>query len=163
MAYFYPVQSQKTYTVTEATRALERYCAYQERCHYDVEKKLIEMQMIPDARNQIILHLLEHNFLNETRFAQAFARGKFRHKKWGKIRITSELKQRKISSINIRIALKEINETDYQQTFYTLVDKRIKQLKKEESIQKKRKKLMSYLQYRGWEATLIYDAITLIS
>mgnify|MGYP001357425862 FL=1 len=83
---------QTTYTVDEAQKKLENYCAYQERCHKDVRKKLKDMKMIPEAIDQIIHHLITQNYLNETRFAQAFARGKFRTKKWGRNRIVRELK-----------------------------------------------------------------------
>ncbi len=151
--------NQKTYTITEATQHMERYCAYQERCHKEVQQKLKQMGMIPDAIDQIIHHLLQHNFLNETRFSQAFARGKFRTKKWGKNRIVNELKFREISKYNITIALKEISETDYQKTFHALADKRMKQIINEENLQKKRKKLADYLLYRGWESFLVYDKV----
>lgn len=151
--------NQKTYTITEATQHMERYCAYQERCHKEVQQKLKQMRMIPDAIDQIIHHLLQHNFLNETRFSQAFARGKFRTKKWGKNRIVNELKFREISKYNITIALKEISETDYQKTFHALADKRMKQIINEENLQKKRKKLADYLLYRGWESFLVYDKV----
>lgn len=146
----------KTYTVEEAKRKIERYCVYQERCHYDIAKKLKEMRMIPQAIDEIIAHLIEHNFLNETRFAQAFARGKFRIKKWGRSRITRELKMRKISAYNIKIALKEIEEKDYYQTFTNLAEKRLLQVESEKSITKKRKKIADYLLYRGWESAMIY-------
>lgn len=147
----------KTYTLEEATSRLERYCAYQERCHKEVQQKLKEMHMIPEAIDHIILHLLQHNFLNETRFAQAFARGKFNHKKWGKIRISRELKMRDISTYNINLALAEINEEDYLATFHNLAEKRVAQLATEKNLQKKRKKFIDYLLYRGWESHLIYD------
>ncbi|MFK5981288.1 MAG: regulatory protein RecX [Flavobacteriaceae bacterium] len=149
--------SQKTYTVEEATSRLESYCAYQERCHKEVQQKLWEMKMIPEAQEIIILHLLKHNFLNESRFAQAFARGKFNHKKWGKIRIVRELKTRDISKYNIDLGLKEISEEDYTNTFNTLAEKRFLQLRTEKNLQKKRKKFADYLLYRGWESFLIYD------
>ena len=88
--------------VEEAKRATEKYCAYQERCHKEVEQKLYDLNMIPEARDLIIVHLIEHNFLNEERFSKSYARGKFRIKKWGKQRITRELKFRNISSICAR-------------------------------------------------------------
>ena len=84
------------------------------------------MRMIPEAIDQIIHHLITQNYLNETRFAQAFARGKFRTKKWGRNRIVRELKFRDISKYNITLALKEISETDYQKTFHELADKRLR-------------------------------------
>ena len=149
----------KTYTLEEAKGRMERYCAYQERCHKEVETKLKEMRMIPEACDQIIFHLLQHNFLNETRFSQAFARGKFRTKKWGKNRIVRELKMRHISKYNITLALKEIPDKEYFQTFDELATKRFLQLTTEENLQKKRKKLADYLLYRGWESHLVYEKI----
>lgn len=150
----------QTYTVEEAKRRLERYCAYQERCHKEVHQKLREMRMIPDAIDLIMHHLLQHNFLNETRFAQAFARGKFRTKKWGKIRIVRELKMRDISEYNLKLALKEISETEYMETFHTLADKRWQQLSSEENLQRKKKKFADYLLYRGWESHLIWEKLS---
>ncbi|MAP53626.1 regulatory protein RecX [Altibacter sp.] len=149
----------KTYTLDEATRRMERYCAYQERCHKEVHAKLQQMRMIPQAIDQIIHHLLQHNFLNETRFAQAFARGKFRTKKWGKKRIVNELKLREISQYNITLALREIPETEYLSTFHELAEKRIKQLASEKDLQKKKKKLADYLFYRGWESEMVYEKL----
>jgi len=138
---------------------MEHYCAYQERCHKEVYQKLKDMRMIPEAVEQIIMHLLQHDFLNETRFAQAFTRGKFNAKKWGKQRIVRELKMRGISKYNIDFALKEISENDYLHTFQLLSQKRLEQLSLEKNLQKKRKKLADYLLYRGWESALVYDKI----
>lgn len=151
--------SQKTYTVDEAKARLEGYCAYQERCHKEIHQKLWDMKMIPEAQELIILHLLKHNFLNESRFAQAFARGKFNHKKWGKIRIIRELKFRDISKYNIDLGLKEIADEDYLQTFNELAEKRLLQLSSEKNLQKKRKKFADYLFYRGWESFLVWDKV----
>ncbi len=151
--------SQKSYTVDEAKARLESYCAYQERCHKEVHQKLWEMKMIPEAQELIILHLLKHDFLNESRVAQAFARGKFNHKKWGKQRIVRELKFKDISKYNIDLGLKEISEEDYINTFNTLAEKRFLQLSSEKNLQKKRKKFTDYLLYRGWESFLVYDKV----
>jgi len=153
------VINQKTYTISEATSRMEGYCAYQERCHKEVQQKLKDMRLIPEARDQVVYHLLEHNFLNETRFSQAFARGKFRTKKWGKNRIVNELKLREISKYNITIALKEISEEDYIQTLDELSEKRISQISSEKNLQKKRKKFADYLLYRGWESNLVYEKV----
>lgn len=150
--------TRQTYTVDQAKTKLEAYCAYQERCHHEVEQKLYSMRMIPEAKELIITHLLQHDFLNESRYAQAFARGKFRIKKWGRIRITRELKARKISAYNIKLALKELPEAEYLSTFHALAEHRATQIK-ETNLQKKRKKLADYLLYRGWESHLVYDKI----
>lgn len=145
----------KSYSIKEATKKLESYCAYQERCHKEVNQKLRDMNMITEAIDQIITHLIQENYLNEERFSQSFARGKFNIKKWGKNRIVNELKQRRISKYNITTALKEIDENTYIETLDALAKKRLGQIT-EKNIQKRKKKLADYLLYRGWESHLVY-------
>ncbi|OZV71158.1 regulatory protein RecX [Winogradskyella aurantia] len=149
---------QKTYTVDEAQKKLEHYCAYQERCHKEVKSKLKEMRMIPEAIDTIMVHLIQHNYLNEERFAKTFVRGKFRIKKWGKNRLVRELKFREISTYSIDSALKEIDLDDYYKTLDDLVQKRIQQVK-EKNHYKKKKKVADYLLYRGWESHLVYEKL----
>ncbi|MFD1062420.1 regulatory protein RecX [Winogradskyella litorisediminis] len=148
----------KTYSVDEAQKLLENYCAYQERCHKDVKEKLVKMRMIPEAIDTIVVHLIEQNYLNEERFAKAFARGKFRIKKWGKNRIVRELKFRQISKYSIDSALLEIDLDDYHKTLDELTVKRIAQVK-ETNLYKKKKKVADYLLYRGWESNLVYEKL----
>ena len=138
---------------------MENYCVYQERCHQEVENKLKEFNLIPEAKEVILLHLLENNYLNEERFSKAFARGKFTIKKWGKQRIVRELRLKNISDYNIKSALKEIDDNDYINTFDELAEKRLKEIK-ERNIYKKRKKLADYLLYRGWESDMVYSKVT---
>ena len=147
------------HTVDEALTKLENYCVYRERCHKEIEQKLNEMRMIPEAKEKIILHLLKHDLLNEERFSKAFARGKFRIKKWGKQRIIRELKYKGISKYNIDSALKEISDIDYMNAFHELSEKKFNSIS-ESNKNKKKKKLIDYLIYRGWESHLIYDKVT---
>lgn len=147
----------KTYTLTEAKQKLENYCIYQDRCHKEVRQKLVDMRMIPEACDQIIIHLIQENYLNEERFARSYARGRFKIKKWGKQRIVKELKFKGISKLHINLGLTEIDEDDYVFTFEELVSKRMQQLEGERDKHKKRKKLADYLTYRGWPLHWIYD------
>ncbi|MDC6388140.1 regulatory protein RecX [Maribacter sp. PR1] len=146
----------ENYTVDEATRKLEGYCAYQDRCHKEVVRKLKEMGMISIAIDTIVSHLINENYLNEERFAKSFARGKFKIKKWGKNRIVNELKFRDISRYNIQTALKEIDGPEYFTTLDNLAKKRLAQIN-ERNIQKRKRKLADYLLYRGWESHLVYE------
>ena len=157
--YFYiAMKPTKTYTVPEAKRKLEHYCVYQDRCYKEVTNKLREMQMIPIAIDDILLHLVQHNFLNEERFAKSYARGKFNIKHRGKVRIVRELKFRNISAYNIKTALKEIDEGDYLEKLHHLATKKLASIT-EANVYKKRKKIADYLLYRGWESHLVYDKI----
>ncbi len=152
------LKKSESYTLNEATKKIENYCAYQDRCHKEVITKLKEMGMIPMAIDQIVGQLIEDKFLNEERFAKSFARGKFKIKKWGKNRIVNELKYRDISKYNINTALKEIDPQEYLETLDALAKKRLQQLP-EPNIQKRKKKLADYLLYRGWESNLVYQKV----
>jgi regulatory protein len=148
----------KSYSQSEATQKLERYCAYQERCHKEVIQKLQDMRVPPETLDRIVVHLIKANFLNEERFSQNFARGKFNIKNWGRHRIIAELRQRGISKYNIQTALQEINEETYQKKFHALAEKKWDILK-EKDIQKRKRKVADYLIYRGWESEQVYDKI----
>jgi len=145
-------------TPKEALLKLEHFCAYQERCHAEVVSKLYSLKMTNDESEQIIVQLIENNFLNETRFACSFARGKHRMKQWGTIRITNELKARQISPTNITIALKEISPEEYDTTFQQLSERCWENLR-EKDVLKKRKKFCDYMLRRGFESFLVYDKV----
>lgn len=146
-------------TNNEALLKLEHFCAYQERCHAEVVTKLYSLKMTPDEIDYVVVKLIEGNFLNETRFACSFARGKHRIKSWGKIRITNELKMKHISAYNITLALKEISEEEYEETFEKLSEKCWNGIQ-EKNVLKKRKKFCDYMLRRGYESFLIYDKVT---
>ena len=139
----------ENFTIKEIEFKLKQYCSYQDRCHSEVENKLSKF------------NLINEDYLNETRFCKSFVRGKFKIKNWGKRRIIQELKSRKISEFNIKKGLSEINEFDYQEKFENLFNKKLSSLENLNSIDKKRK-IFSYLQYRGWETNLIYEKINQI-
>lgn len=156
---FYCMQKKKsTYTIEEAKRSLERYCAYQERCHLEVERKLKEMRMIPQACEVLLLHLMEHDFLNEERFARSFARGKFKIKKWGRIRIERELKQREVSVYNIKAGFSEISAEDYEETLWDIGSKKFANVR-ESNLLKKRKKVADFLLRKGFESQKVYELL----
>ena len=146
------------FSVKEAIQKIEYFCAYQERCHDEVVAKLRSLKMDSDEIDQIMVHLLAENFLNEERFACSFARGKHRIKHWGKIRIVNELKFRNISQTLINIALKEITPEEYLQTFHALAERNWESIR-ETNVLKKRKKFCDYMLRRGFESNLIYDKV----
>lgn len=150
------MQSKSSYTLEEATKKLENYCGYQERCHLEVKQKLKNLNMIPQAIDVIMAHLIEQNYLNEERFAKTFVSGKFRIKKWGKRRLALELKKREVSKMLINKYLAEISDSVYLNTFNALAEKKVSSLK-DSNLIKKKKKFADYFLYRGWESHLVYD------
>lgn len=146
------------YTIKTAIPKIEHYCAYQERCHEEVVQKLRSMKMDSDEIDAIIVHLIASNFLNESRFACSFARGKHRIKHWGKIRIVNELKFRKISQYNINLALKEITTEEYEATFHNLAERNWESIRESNPL-KKRKKFCDYVLRKGFESNLVYEKV----
>ena len=146
------------FSIKEAIQKIEYFCSYQERCHEDVIQKLWNMKMKPEEIDEIMVHLITSNFLNEERFATSFARGKHRIKHWGKIRIVNELKFRKISQYNINKALNEITAEEYASTFHALAERHWESLR-ENNILKKKKKFCDYMLRRGFESNLVYEKV----
>ncbi|CAH0337602.1 Regulatory protein RecX [Flavobacterium sp. CECT 9288] len=146
----------EVFSIKEAIKKIEHYCVYQERCHDEVVQKLRTMKMDTDEIDTIIVKLIQDNFLNESRFACSFARGKHRIKFWGKNRIVNELKFRNIGQYNINLALKEISTEEYLDTFEKIATRNWESIK-ETNLQKKRKKFCDYLLRKGFESNLIYE------
>ena len=142
----------------EALRRLQNYCAYQDRCNWEVKQKLKRMGAESEDIEKIIGQLNKQNYLNEERFTKNFVRGKFINKKWGRQRLTLELTRRQVSKYHINLALSEISPLEYDQTFDRLAENYFRNLK-ETNKYKKRKKLANYLLYRGWESHLVYNKV----
>ena len=104
---------------------MERYCAYQDRCHQEVRYRLIEHQVYGDELEEILSHLVIHGFLDEERFARSYARGKFSQKGWGKIKIIQHLKSKDISDYCVKKAMEELNSEDYQATLARWIKRRL--------------------------------------
>ncbi len=155
MSFNYP--HTKTYTVDEALLRMMKYCAYQERCHLEVEQKLDEMRMIPAAKEKIILQLMQDNFLNEERYAKALVRGKFLIKKWGRKKIEQQLQQKQISSYLKKEALKEIDPELYEQHLLYWAKKKASQLGS--LTYANQQKLYAFLYSKGYESELISEVI----
>lgn len=149
----------KSYNLEEIRSKMEYYCSYQDRCYKEVEVKLKSFNLIPEAKEQIMIFLIENNYINEERFAKSFVRGKHNYKKWGKKRINIELKVREISRKNIDLALQEIPEELYIQNFNELAEKHWNSIAEKNSV-KKNKKWVDFLLRKGYESHLIYDKLT---
>jgi regulatory protein len=145
-------------SVKEAIHKIEHFCAYQERCHNEVEQKLRAMKMDSNEIDEILAHLIQENYLNESRFACSFARGKHRIKFWGKVRIVNELKFRNISTYNINLALKEITAEEYEANFNALAERNWHAIKEANGL-KKRKKCCDFLLRKGYESNLVYEKV----
>lgn len=138
--------------------AIKHYCAYQERCHAEVRSKLIALACYGEDLEEAISVLIEENYLNEERFAVAYAGGKFRTRSWGKVKIKQQLKLKQVSDYCIRKGLAAIDEDDYLAVLAKLLEKKKDGLSSEKDQWRKRQKVTSYLLQKGYEADLIRAA-----
>ncbi|GAA3944223.1 regulatory protein RecX [Hymenobacter algoricola] len=148
----------KFYTPSEALPKIAAFCAYQERNQKEVESKLREYGLNEDEAGEIIIRLSREKLLDEERFAQAFVRGKVRIKKWGRRRITQELKQKGISDYCIKVGMKEIDGDEYYQNLVDVLEKRDR-VEKERNQRLRRQKLTMFMTVKGYENDLIRMAL----
>ncbi len=148
----------KKLTPAQALIKAQLSCAYQERCQQEMRDKLYGWGLYSDAVENIISDLISTNFLNEERFAKTYAGGKFRIKKWGRVKIKIELKKRNISDYCIKRAMEEINDKDYFKALKQLIEKKSKEIKGGKS-HVRNYKIAQYIASRGFEQDLIWDII----
>jgi len=135
---------------------IRNWCAYQERSHNETRQKLIEYGLASEEVEAIIANLISENFLNEERFAIAFASGKFRIKHWGKNKIRIELKKHKVSEYSVNKALKTIDTDEYILILRKVIEKKTKLLKSTNT-QKIFYSVLNYLVSRGFESDLVRE------
>ncbi len=147
------MNEKKSYTLEEIKQKMAYYCSYQDRCHAEVEQKMRDFLLIPEAKEEILLYLLEENYLNEERFTRSYIRGKFYIKSWGKNKTKNHLKSKGISEKLINRCFDEIDNQDYQKTLTRIFnDYYAKQTGKD---WQKKSKTIKYLLSRGYEYHLI--------
>lgn len=142
----------------KALKKLQKYCAYQDRCHQEVRKKLLSLNVYGDDLEGILAELIGEGYLNEERFAKSYARGKFRIKRWGRNRIKRELIQREISDYCIRKGLEEIDEFEYLETLESIIRKRAEKFDGDNKLLAK-DDAIKYASKKGFEAGLIFNIV----
>ncbi|MBL0342186.1 MAG: RecX family transcriptional regulator [Bacteroidetes bacterium] len=148
----------KVHTLKTALERLRKYCAYQERTQQEARDKFYDLGLHQKEVEQGVVVLIEEGFLNEERFAIAFAGGKFRIKQWGKNKIKDALRARKISEYCIRKAMAIIDDSEYFKVLEKVVAAKSK-LVKEKNVFKRNYKIAQYAMSRGFEQDLIWDLL----
>ncbi len=145
----------QTYSFLEAKQKIEAYCAYQERCDFEVRQKLFSWNLNLEDVDALISDLITHNFLNEERFAEAYVSGKFRIKRWGRVKIRQQLKLKKISAYSINKGMSVIDDDEYVKTAKELIESK-SHLIKSKNQRDKMNKLKRYLSSKGYETELVH-------
>ena len=149
----------KRFTKEQALQKIRQYAAYQERCHQEVKHKLYSFGLYSKEVDAILASLIEDNYLNEERFAQTYAGGKFRMRQWGRVRIKYELKQKRVSDYCIRKALQTISDEDYMETLKKIAAKKWSSLVTEKNSFSRKARTIDYLIRKGYELDLTRSVI----
>ncbi|WP_312421412.1 regulatory protein RecX [Epilithonimonas sp.] len=148
----------KSYTFEEIKQKLVNYCVYQDRCHSEVEQKMRDFLLIPEAKDEIFLYLIKENYLNEERFTRSYIRGKFYIKHWGRTKIKMNLKQKGIREKLIAKSMDEIDEQDYLESVNKIYHDYYSKQKGLKEYQKK-SKTIRFLISKGFEYELVWNVI----
>lgn len=143
---------------TRAQQVMEQFCAYRDRCTSEVERRLRDFELPPEQQELILADLKELGYLDDARFAVAFVRGKFRIKKWGRLKIRAALQALRIPAEFIRQALAQIEEQEYQGVLMELAEKKYRTLGGATDW-KRQQQLVRYLLQRGFESDLVLDQV----
>lgn len=149
----------KKTTPDEAKKKIIRYCAYQERSHKEVREKLFGFGLYSSEVNELLSFLITEGFLNEERFAKAFAGGKFRMKKWGRIKIVHALENHDLTVNCIKIGLKEIDEQEYVNSLHEIVRKKARLVDHPNDFIR-RDKVARFAIQKGYEPELVWKEVT---
>ncbi|WP_327985127.1 regulatory protein RecX [Bergeyella porcorum] len=134
------------------------YCVYQDRCHQEVEQKMKEFLLIPEAKDEILLYLIQENYLNEERFTRSYIRGKFYVKHWGRNKIKNHLKFKGVPEKLILSCYDEIDDEDYENAIKKIYQQYYEKQKGLKDYQKQAKTI-KYLIGRGFEYDIIQEVI----
>lgn len=149
---------QKQINLKDIQLKIEHYCAYQDRCRFEVEQKLQSFQLPSDDINNIINQLIDEKFLDEHRYAQSYTRGSYRHKKWGWNKIKANLLAKRLDHHIINIAYNEIDQNEYNQMVFEELNKKWPNIKAKSDFDKKNK-LIRFGISRGYEYDIISSFI----
>ena len=145
-------------TVVEAYKKMALLCSRREYCISDIQQKMSRWEMSQKDKTEVVSQLLADNFIDESRFAEAFVKDKFRFNKWGKNKIIYSLKQKRIADKIIFDALEWISDKDYRILIKELLEAKYKTQKSENNYIAK-SKLLRFMTQRGFEYDLVNEAI----
>jgi regulatory protein len=142
-------------TAAIALVKMQQYCAFRERSEKEVVDKLYLLGLPAADQQSVLKSLREEGFLNDNRFAGAYAGGKFRTRKWGRIKIKAMLSGSRVSESAIREALDQIPEADYLKELEMLMVKKLSSINETDPIKRKHK-LVRFALGKGYESELVW-------
>lgn len=144
-----------------ALERLQAMCAAAEMCSSEARKKL-ERWEIPPAKSTLILRLLQRDkFIDNRRFALAYAREKLVYSNWGRQKIRQGLWGKEIPRPLIDEAIEALDPEEYIQAAQRTVDAKRSQLGPSVADSRAgREKIFRFAASRGFELSLIAELLS---
>ena len=129
-------------------------CSRSEHCSSEIQEKLKVWGLPAEDSEPVIEKLIAEKYLDNERFARAYAKDKFRFNHWGKQKIAFMLRSKNISSEIMGLAFEEIEDESYSEELRKLLTDKEKSIKAKDQYDK-RNKLMRFAMGRGFESSQI--------
>jgi len=133
-------------------------CSKSEKCEFDIEQKLRKYNVPDDDIQKILNDLQENDFINHTRYVEAFINDKLRFNHWGKRKIAYTLHAKNIDETLIQTKLNKIDPEYYKKILEEELRKKINKIS--EPIDKEGKeKIIRFLTQKGFEYGKVFDIL----
>ncbi|MFO8000729.1 MAG: regulatory protein RecX [Marinilabilia sp.] len=125
-------------------------CSKQEYCLYDIRRKLKKWEISDADQDKILKHLVDEQFIDESRYASFYVRDKFRFNHWGRKKIWWQLRQKGLPEEIINEALEQIDEENYLEVLEAIIRDKQKQIRDREPV-KQKAALIRHAVSKGYE------------
>jgi len=142
----------------DALQKAASYCALSEKCEHDVREKLRTLEVSEVDAEAVITQLRHDDFINDARFCNFYTRDKFKFNRWGKLKIAIMLQRKQLPEDKIEEALAQIDEAEYEETLFILLQTKLKNLTYKFEYEKQGK-LFRFAQGRGFDYTVISNVV----
>jgi len=143
------------FSYSELLKKAQKFCIYQERAVYQIEKKLNEWGASIETTEKIINNLKREDYINEERFVSLFVNSKLKHNKWGKNKIVTALHFYRIDEDIISKFAEFVDNELYIKVLAELIEKKLRELQKEKDVYLRNYKILNYCKSKGFETDLI--------
>lgn len=142
---------------TDPLERMKGVCARREKSPAEVLTLLKRWGLDDNQSQEIIQKLKAEKFIDESRYASAFVRDKFRFEHWGLIKIKYGLIQKGIAKPVAEKALATINQKEYQEMIRNELIKKRKLMKN--TAAECWQKLARFGTSRGYEMEIMHDML----
>lgn len=150
--------AKKPLSENEALYRLTSLCAGSEQCEHSLREKMQKWGLAADVADRIIDRLYDEKYIDESRFANAYARDKMRYNHWGRQKIDQGMRLLRIGAAARREALDALPADEYKEILQHALQLKMGSVKAESDYERNGK-LIRFAMGRGFEMSLIMSCL----